>query len=66
MLLQGSSVNGKARLWAGGTAPGTPRMLFGEYGSGTVHGEDRDIQELLAAIEAAFVARAEDPQEIGS
>jgi hypothetical protein len=40
--------------------------VFGEYGSGTVHGEDRDIRELLAAIEAAFVARSGDPQEIGS
>ena len=36
--------------------------MFGEYGSGTVHGDDRDIRELLAAIEAAFVARTEDEQ----
>ena len=27
-----------------------------------MHGDDRDIQELLAAIEAAFVARSEDEQ----
>jgi hypothetical protein len=27
-----------------------------------VRGEDRDVQELLAAIEAAFVARSEDEQ----
>ena len=27
-----------------------------------MQGEDRDIQELLAAIEAAFVARGEDEQ----
>ena len=27
-----------------------------------MHGDDRDIRELLAAIEAAFVARTEDEQ----
>jgi hypothetical protein len=34
--------------------------MLGDYGRGTVRGEDRDIQELLAAIEVAFVGRSED------